>query len=72
VKKAPRIPGAVFTAWLERMGWSDLDAATRLGCGRNSIRAWQRQGIPVYVSLACAALEAGGPVAAGLPEETPA
>jgi hypothetical protein len=27
-----------FTAWLARMGWSDSEAARRLGCGRNSIR----------------------------------
>lgn len=50
-----------FTAWLTRMGWSDSEAARRLGCGRNSIRFWRQRGAPLYIGLAAAALAFGLP-----------
>jgi hypothetical protein len=50
---------ADFTAWLARMGWSDSEAARRLGCGRNSIRFWRQRGAPLYIGLACTTLALG-------------
>lgn len=54
---------AEFTAWLDHMGWSQREAARRLGCGRNTISAWldgqAPTPIPPYIALACAALAFG-------------
>lgn len=50
-----------FTAWRKRLGMTATAAAEALGCARNSISAWEigRAKIPLYVALACAAIEAG-------------
>lgn len=47
--------------WRRRLGWSQVEAAEHLGCGRSSLQQWERGGtaIPRYIGLACAALALG-------------
>lgn len=52
---------SAFSAFLAHMGWSDYEAARRLGAARNSVMAWKRRGAPLYIALACAALAFGLP-----------
>jgi DNA-binding XRE family transcriptional regulator len=47
-------------AWRERLGLTQTAAAEALGCGRRSLQAWENERadqIPLYILLACAALE---------------
>jgi transposase len=51
-----------FRNWLaacKERGLSEWQAAELLGCGRNSITSWKRNGAPQYIGLAIAALEEG-------------
>lgn len=51
-----------FRAWLQLCrdnGLSELQCATLLGCGRNSVTRWKRYPAPEYIGLAVAAIEAG-------------
>ena len=51
-----------FRAWLAECkanGMSELQCATMLGCGRNSVTRWKRYPAPEYIGLAIAALEKG-------------
>lgn len=48
-------------AWRERMGFSQRDAASALGCSRAAWARWETgaQPAPRYIGLACAALALG-------------
>lgn len=47
-----------FTDWRARMGYSRTDAALALGLGRNQPQRYEEgQRIPLYIELACIALE---------------
>lgn len=59
MREDDRMPAAVFEGWLDAMGWSGLEAARRLGASKNSVLRWRREGAPMTVALACAALAAG-------------
>jgi transcriptional regulator with XRE-family HTH domain len=52
---------AAFAAWRARLGITKSETARRLGMSRNSVIAYEAgtQGIPLYVALACAAVEKG-------------
>ncbi len=54
---------ASFLAWRKRLGLTKIEAARRLGVGRNTILAYEtgKATIPLYVALACAALAFGLP-----------
>ncbi len=45
-----------FNAWLINMGISGLEAARRLGCAKDTITKYKRDGAPEYIGLACSAL----------------
>lgn len=52
--------GQDFTAWMERLGFSITDAMRELGIGsRHTIIKFKREGAPLYIALACAAVAAG-------------
>lgn len=48
-----------FGAWLDHMWFSHDDAATRLGLPPEQIAAFEREGAPGTVGLACAAIATG-------------
>jgi hypothetical protein len=49
--------GETFQAWRTSMGLSaERDAAKALGMSRGFLRSCDRDGAPLYVALACAAL----------------
>lgn len=50
---------AGFEAWMARMGWSGREAARQLGVSKDSVVRYRREGAPLLVALACAALAAG-------------
>jgi hypothetical protein len=60
-----RWPAREFKAWLKFMQegygrrWSKSHAARKLGCGRNQILQWERDGSPWYIGLACRTLAEG-------------
>lgn len=47
-----------FATWMDRMGFKSNDtAAEALGVGsRNTIAKYRKDGAPLYIALACAAL----------------
>lgn len=47
-----------LTAWRERLHWTRLEAAARLGCSREALCRWEtgKAAIPRYVELATIAL----------------
>jgi transcriptional regulator with XRE-family HTH domain len=47
-----------FTAWRTGLGLKQKEAADRLGLAANTVRKYERgeADIPLYVSLACAAI----------------
>lgn len=62
-------------AWRKRMKMTRLQACTVLGIGENTLRNYERGWrsdagevvVPLYIGLACAAVEAGlGPVGRGI------
>lgn len=49
-------------AWRERMGYSQREACSALGCSRGAWAGWEtgkQSPIPRYIGLACAALALG-------------
>jgi transcriptional regulator with XRE-family HTH domain len=56
-----RSSAAALTDWRERMGFSQRDAATALGCSRAAWGGWEsgKQKAPRYIGLACDALALG-------------
>jgi transposase len=48
-----------FLAMCKERGLSELQVATMIGCGKNSITRWKRYPAPTHIALAIAALEAG-------------
>lgn len=46
-----------YLALCAQRGLPEWRVAEMLGCGRNSITSWKRNGAPKYVALAIAALE---------------
>jgi hypothetical protein len=50
-----------FNAWLEHMNISGLEAARRLGLGKDTVTRYKRDGAPPYIALACSALCHGLP-----------
>lgn len=59
--KAGVIDPKVLTAWRERMGYSNRDAALAIGCSRQAWLDWEsgKSEVPRYIGLACAALALG-------------
>lgn len=53
------MPAAHFRAWLAHMALSERQAVAVLGISRMTIRRYLRDGAPVHVGLACAALARG-------------
>lgn len=51
--------GADFSAFLDRMGWSQRQASIELELSRNTVAKYSEQGAPRLVGLACAAIAAG-------------
>jgi len=51
----------VLIAWRERMGYSQRDAVTAIGCSRGAWAGWENgdNEIPRYIGLAIAALALG-------------
>ncbi len=56
-QRTKRFSARNFKAWLKRIGWSDSEAARKLGASRNSVAAWKRDGAPLYVGMATSILE---------------
>lgn len=56
-----RLSPATLTAWRDRMGYSQREAADILGCSLGSWAEWEQgsRKIPRYIGLACAALALG-------------
>lgn len=50
-------PAAAFAAWITRHNLTERHAAHTLGCAPSTIRSWKRSGAPLYVKLACEALD---------------
>jgi len=48
-----------FKGWIAAMGWNDSQAASELALSRNSVAKYKREGAPLSIGLACAALAAG-------------
>ncbi|MEF2553733.1 hypothetical protein VQ042_20705 [Aurantimonas sp. A2-1-M11] len=48
-----------FGEWLDHMWFSHDDAAARLGVEPGAIAAYEREGAPATVGLACAAIATG-------------
>lgn len=57
----PTLNATVLKAWRERMGYSQREAASVLGCSRSAWQGWEdgTQKPPRYIGLACAALALG-------------
>lgn len=53
--------GEDFSAWIEHMGYSGREAARQLGLANDSVVKYKREGAPLHVALACAALAFGLP-----------
>ena len=53
-----------FLAWLERMGWSDAEAAAQLRVDRARVFRWRKpqhaggRAVPPYIERLCELLEA--------------
>lgn len=50
-----------FTRWVAVMGWNDSRVASELALSRNTVAKYKREGAPLSIGLACAALAAGLP-----------
>jgi len=50
-----------FCDWMERMDFNNLEAAAALGISRNTVPTYRKEGAPLYIALACAALSYGLP-----------
>lgn len=59
--ETPKLSGKVLASWRERMGYSQRDACTALGCSRGAWAGWENgtQEVPRYIGLAIAALALG-------------
>lgn len=57
----PTLNAHTLKAWRERMGYSQREASSALGCSRSAWQAWEGgdQEPPRYIGLACAALALG-------------
>ena len=56
------MPAADFIAWLDWMDLSDRQATAALGLGsRNTLARFKVEGAPLYIALACAALDRNVP-----------
>jgi DNA-binding transcriptional regulator YiaG len=55
------LTGATMSAWRERMGFSQREAAAQVGCSREAWSGWEagRKQVPHYIGLAMAALALG-------------
>lgn len=57
--------GADFAAWIAHMretrGWSQAECLRRLGAGMNQAARWREHGTPLYIALACGAINFGVP-----------
>lgn len=60
-QKLFKLSPATLTAWRERMGYTQREAARVLGCSRGAWVGWEQgvHTIPRYIGLACAALALG-------------
>jgi len=50
-----------FCDWMARMDLNNLEAAAALGISRNTVPRYKKEGTPLYIDLACAALSYGLP-----------
>lgn len=57
----PAMSPADFQAWLDHMGLNQRSAAAALGISPTSIVKYRREGAPLYIERACAAIAAGLP-----------
>lgn len=48
-----------FLARYRERGLTEGEIAALIGCGKNSLTRWKRYPAPQYISLACAAIDAG-------------
>lgn len=48
-------PGSLI-AWREQMNLNSRDAATILGASRHALLGWEKNGAPLYIAYACAAI----------------
>ena len=52
--------GSEFSAFVEyarkSLHMSQAELARQLGCGRNQITDWKKNGCPKYIALACSAI----------------
>lgn len=50
-----------FLAWRKRLGLTKIEAARRLGVGRNTVAAYEtgRATIPVHIAVLCHAIAIG-------------
>lgn len=52
-------PAPDVMEWVARQGWSVRRAAAELGCSRDALAKWMREGAPRYIGLAASALSGG-------------
>ena len=45
-----------FEDWLTHMGFSGREAGRQLGLSKDTVLKYRKEGCPLYVALACAAL----------------
>ena len=48
-----------FRAWEKRHGFNWQRSAKELGCDKNTIYRWRKDGAPYHIGLACAAIDHG-------------
>jgi len=65
-----------FCDWMERMDINGVEFSQATGISRNTITRYRREGTPLYIDLACAALSyglkpMGYTVAPSIEEDTP-
>lgn len=51
-----------FEAWMARMGFNVSQTARTLDLSRNTVDKYRREGAPLHIGYACAALAFGLPV----------
>lgn len=48
--------GEDFTAWMQHMGYNITQTVQALEVSRNTVPRYMKDGAPLYIALACAAL----------------
>jgi len=50
-----------FCDWMQRMDINAVEFSKKTGISRNTVTRYRREGTPLYIDLACAALSYGLP-----------